>query len=336
MSYLVGPYAALSHGLDEAGKDTIYGALRESALVSGFEIPFRAPWTAEDVARAARRVGPDRDVVITTMPGLVARAWKDAQFGPASADSEGRNASVRFFKEAWRAAMLLGEVIGPDRVKGVTIASAPRAGAGISSASRFLGESLDAMLAWSWGATRVIVEHCDALTPRHPTAKGFLPLEDEVLAAVAANRSLPGSTGITINWGRSVIETRDPGQVPGQVRTAAESGALFCLMFSGSSDTETEYGAPWADSHLPPADDDVVTHGAGSLLTRAAMTRSISELALAEPAGGGPVSIGLKVSAPRWADAATRTAILLNSLSLLGEAEREAEREAEFPLMEAI
>src|SRR5690606_31327933 len=111
VSYLVGPYAALAHGIDESGSDQVYTALRESALVSGFEIPFRAPWTSEEVTRVARRVGPDHDVVLTTMPGLVAQAAKDPRFGPASTDPEGRDAALRFLQEAWRAATRLAEEI---------------------------------------------------------------------------------------------------------------------------------------------------------------------------------------------------------------------------------
>ena len=56
----------------------------------------------------------------------------------------------------------------------------------------------------------MVLEHCDAPMP-HPASKGFLTLSAELEAVTTANQKTAGAAkpvGITINWARSVLETR--------------------------------------------------------------------------------------------------------------------------------
>lgn len=317
LSYTVGAYAALARGIDAPGEDAVYGALQENDLVRGFELPFRGSWTADDLAQMAKNAGP-KDVVITTIPGLAGRAQDDPSFGPASPHRDGWEAALAFFQEAWRASTRLGDIIGPDRITAIVVASAPRADRPtIPQRARHLAEFLERISEWSWGATRVVLEHCDAFSEDHTMAKGFLPLEEEIAAMIGSNRDSLRPTGLSINWGRSAIEGRGPSEATRHLNLAIQSGILYGLTFSGCSDADTEYGPAWADVHLPPADDDgLPTYGSGSLLTPSLMNECLSQLPERES-----VSVGLKVTTPNWADVGTRIDIVSNSLQILSNAE---------------
>lgn len=56
---------------------------------------------------------------------------------------------------------------------------------------------------------------------------------------------------LTVNWGRSVVESHDPATPEQQIRGLAAAGLLGGVAFSGASRDTTPYGAPWADVHLP-------------------------------------------------------------------------------------
>jgi len=72
--------------------------------------------------------------------------------------------------------------------------------------------------------------------------------------------------GVTINWGRSVLEGKGPEQALKHVKEAVGYGALAGVMFSGIGPTASEGGGPWADVHLAMSEDEPV-----SLMTAAAV-----------------------------------------------------------------
>ena len=94
----------------------------------------------------------------------------------------------------------------------------------------------------------MIVEHCDAEGGVGPSEKAFLPLSQEITAC----RDTPAL--ITVNWGRSVIETHDPATPEHHVRELIEAGLLGGVMISGAGPEKTQWAWAWADAHLPLAE----------------------------------------------------------------------------------
>jgi Domain of unknown function (DUF4862) len=134
----------------------------------------------------------------------------------------------------------------------VTLVSAPTRDPMTSArhAHAAFAESLAELGSRDWSGASLVVEHCDAAVAGQVPAKGFLDLGDEldVLASV------PGApVRAVINWGRSVIERRDPGAAADQAGLARDRGLLAGVVLSGCADTTSAWGEPWADTHLPPA-----------------------------------------------------------------------------------
>jgi hypothetical protein len=170
--------------------------------------------------------------------------------------------------------------------------SAPSAGSPDS-----LRKSLDELLALDWDGARLLLEHCDALVPEHPPAKGFLSLEQEL----AVLSELP--IGLMINWGRSALELRDPDRVVEHILLAGDQ--LEGLMFSGVTPVDGIYGKPWGDSHAPfaPLEPD-------SLLTASRAQAAVE--------AAGPLDlVGAKLSWKRSASTDERVAALVDAVSIV-------------------
>ncbi|WP_426518735.1 DUF4862 family protein [Diaminobutyricibacter sp. McL0618] len=313
MSFFVGAYATVAKGMDSGEQDLVYEELRSHPLVRGFEIPFADPWTDTDLARIAHRVGSNSDVVITTVPGLFRRGVEDSRFGPASPDEVGRRNSLAFLRHAWDAARRLGDIIGPGRIAGVSIVSSPRRSSCTETVGTArLADSMAEVLSWDWSGSRVILEHCDALTEAHRPAKGYLPLADEVRAVTWANTRVDRGATIGINWGRSAIEGRAPGAVLDHLGAAIEAGLLGELIFSGCAAEPTRYGDAWADAHAPSWSEDPL-----SLLTPDSIADCFELLSQVSD----PVLTGLKVSSPPSASAKDRIELLDRELRSIATAE---------------
>ncbi|RFT29447.1 DUF4862 domain-containing protein, partial [Gardnerella vaginalis] len=101
-----------------------------------------------------------------------------------------------------------------------------------------------------WCGAKLVIEHCDRYIEGQNPEKGFLPLEEEIQIAKNAG------VGITINWGRSVVEERNAQAAIEHVREARQAGVLQGLMFSGAGPEATQYGYEWIDGHLPMNPDE--------------------------------------------------------------------------------
>lgn len=314
MSFFVGVYATLAKGIEASEQDLVYEALRSHPHVRGFEIPFADPWTDAELAQLAARIGNESEVVLTTIPGLFRRGVEHSGFGPASLDEDGRRGAVDFLRQAWEAHSRLGEIIGPERIRAVSVASSPQRSSwsGTGGGTR-LAESLTEVLSWGWSGSRVIVEHCDALTPGRQAAKGYLSLQEEILAVGRVNADAGVGAMVGVNWGRSAIEGRGASMVRDHLHAAIEAGLLGELMFSGCSAEPTVYGEAWSDSHPPSANEE-----AASLLT----ADSVEECFGAIAAFDRPVLTGLKVSAPANASAEDRIGLLDRELRMLATGAR--------------
>ena len=137
-----------------------------------------------------------------------------------------------------------------------------------------------------------MIEHCDKYVEGQKPEKGFLSIEDEI--------ALCGSAGIglTVNWGRSVVEGRTPETAVAHVEAAAKAGVLSGLMFSGAGPEETQYGYGWIDGHLPMNPDEPT-----SLMDAAAIKAAVRAAGTQER----PLDyLGAKVCVPKDATAEER------------------------------
>ncbi|WP_327712218.1 DUF4862 family protein [Streptomyces sp. NBC_00464] len=245
---LVGAYAALPSL--RADQERFYEGLADRDIADGLEIPFR-DGLGEDVRWLATQMrGRFARSVITLIPGTMARVGASGTFGLASGDEDGRRAALVFVREARIAAEELNQLTGEQSVSVIHIHTAPSVTAVAEKFARSIDEmvaSEPASVAWS---TRLVLEHCDAYAPAVPGEKRFLSLEDEIPLARDAG------LGVAVNWGRSAIEAQDAGRPLAQIARLASEGLLAGVMFSGAGPTANRYGGPWADAHLPLAEDE--------------------------------------------------------------------------------
>ena len=92
---------------------------------------------------------------------------------------------------------------------------------------------------------------------------------------------------ITVNWGRSVIETHDPATPEHHVRELVEAGLLGGVMISGAGPEKTQWAWAWADAHLPLAE-----HEPTSWLTPERVAATM------QAAGSVQTYEGLKINTP--------------------------------------
>jgi hypothetical protein len=206
------------------------------------------------------------------------QSWvKDHRFGLASADEDGRLAAVDMARGIADAIKAINDNAGRRVVTAVELHAAP----GFNDRTfnpnpHAFARSLRQVADFDWNGTAVLVEHCDAFVPNQIPAKGFLSLEQEIDVL----KTLAGSPiGLSLNWGRSLIELRDPDRVADQVEQASASGLLKAFTFSGTAEIDNPVGRAWADSHLPFADPVDGRYGEpASLLTVARAQESLQEL----------------------------------------------------------
>lgn len=210
---------------------------------SALELPVR---TLKDPVNWPAGAPGHWDGVLTLIPATMAALETNPDFGLASTSEQGRRAAVDFTRHVLRRAQTL-KAQG-HQVIAVELHSAPRQG----SDPQAFAQSLSEIASWKWGETILAVEHCDARRPGVTPQKGFLELAEEIDVI----RSLPkGSTrvGVTINWARSVIETRAAEAGQAHLVQTATAGVLVGLMFSSVSAQRTSFGPAWVDAHLAPA-----------------------------------------------------------------------------------
>ncbi|MDQ1563878.1 MAG: hypothetical protein QOI14_829 [Actinomycetota bacterium] len=253
---IIGAYAAspTMHRWDPAVEADYLRRVMEIDGVTGLELPWTGSLHPHDPEWLLSTLEPSWKLVLTSIPGTVARLDVDPHAGLASTDAEGRAAAIgdaRLMRDAvetlnTRAQSSSGSVLA------VELHSAPRVPSG--SDARRLADSLEEVSSWDWGGTSLLIEHSDAFVAGQDPSKGFLSLQDEIEAVDAVRfrgRGHGGDLGIALNWGRSAIELRDPDRVTEHVDAAADSGLLAALVFSGAAAIANRYGAPWADVHPP-------------------------------------------------------------------------------------
>lgn len=280
--FVVGAYPMLPpDDKDRRGTAALYAALADLGWVDGIELPFREaldapePWLAEQLS------GRFTQCVITAIPGTMGRAGADPAFGLASPDDGGRSQALAHTRTLLEAVDRLHEAAGQRVVTRVELHSAPHYQASAEAFHASLSELAEDFASRGLG---MIVEHCDAEGGVGPSEKAFLPLSQEITAC----RDTPAL--ITVNWGRSVIETHDPATPEHHVRELIEAGLLGGVMISGAGPEKTQWAWAWADAHLPLAE-----HEPTSWLTPERVAATM------QAAGGSQAYEGLKINTPATA-----------------------------------
>ncbi|TXN29973.1 DUF4862 family protein [Lacisediminihabitans profunda] len=263
-----------------------YAALAAIDGAHGLEIPYRGGLHRDGVVRLGSLLPTDWHVVITMLPPTMAGIRADAAYGLASTDDGGRAAALADVRAALEQARRLDEVTDRRTVRAIHLASAPRGGGDPGR----LALSLTELAADAHGIA-LLLEHCDAWTAARPVEKGFLPLEAEIAAVLAARPRTDATIGQVINWGRSAIDGRSPDSPVAQLAALESAGTLAGFMVSGASATGGPLGAAWADAHNP-----VATVDPSSLLTVSAIAAALT----ASVASRLEV-LGVKVQDPRRA-----------------------------------
>ena len=235
--FVVGAYASLPKTREDQEK--YYDLLGKQNWIAGTEIPYPG-----DLADPQNRTWLASAIpahwhanTITAIPGTMRHINfdPDPEFGLASPSEEGRHRALAFFKDIREAIADVADKRDSCDISHVEIHTAP---------TRIAQAQLD------WCGAKLVIEHCDRYIEGQNPEKGFLPLEEEIQIAKDAG------VGITINWGRSVVEERNAQAAIEHVREARQAGVLQGLMFSGAGPEATQYGYEWIDGHLPMSPDE--------------------------------------------------------------------------------
>lgn len=263
----VGAYAA-SAGLDERAEGELYKGLA-AMNIAGLEQPFFGTLHRRDEGWLISQIRPDWTLVLTTLPGTMDKLAGDKHFGLASRDQGGRMRALDYMESARRAVEKLNGALGRRAVRAVLAHSAPRlAGSGAASSIESFSNSLSELRARDWQGAVLLAEHCDAGAAGGKSDKGFLSIEDDVLAVSLSAGATPA--GVAINWGRSALETRTAEGPLGHIARAVQAELMGGLFFSGVTPAHPEYGE-WRDSHAPFS-----TACPSSLLTPAAAKAALA------------------------------------------------------------
>lgn len=290
-SFLVGAYASLPEGRD--AQKNYYDVLGARSWISGAEMPFpgdladaeNRSWLAKALPSAWHRNS------VTAIPGTMQHVWKDAAFGLASPDEEGRQRALEFIERLRLAVVDFAQLRGSNDIAYVEVHAAPTRIADAAALQR----SLEELATREWAGARLLVEHCDRFIEGRKPEKGFLPIESEIDVCREAG------VGMTVNWGRSSVEGRDVLTPLAHVQKAGVAGVLTGLMFSGAGPEATQYGYEWIDGHLPMNPDEPT-----SLMGAA----EVGECAKAALASDSCQFLGAKVCVPKAASLEERLSFL--------------------------
>jgi hypothetical protein len=269
MKYIIGAYAtAPSTDKWHQGLETeYYQALKTIDNIAGLEHPFTGQLHSYDDDWFLDNIDEDWQFVFTSIPGVMGNLAKNPHFGIASTNEEGRQAALAFYQKAQLAILKLNSHLDRQAVSFIKIHTAPKITGQTQSSIQALQASLETMQSWDWYGAKLVIEHCDAYIAGQDSEKGFMLLEDEITAIQAVNKKFNADIGISINWGRSAIETRSSTGPLLHIKQAYRSGLLKGIIFSGASDTDGPYGQ-WKDTHMPPAQAfNIPSYAEGSCLT---------------------------------------------------------------------
>lgn len=250
MTLIIAGYTAAP--ADNTDATTYYKYLASVKRAGGLELSWKEHNTTHEIDGLLKIVPDDWVFTINAIPSTAQAASKNPAFGIASPDEAGRLAAVALVGRIAASVKEINQKAGRRVVLAVEIHSAPGFGDRTYVAQpEALVRSLREISAFDWSGTEVLLEHCDAFVPGQTPAKGFLTLDEEL---TALHRIEDNPIGISLNWGRSLLEVRDPALVGEHTKAARNSGLLRGYTLSGASGQDNPIGKAWADSHLPFSD----------------------------------------------------------------------------------
>lgn len=250
----LGAYAAAG-ALDAASETEWDELLAGIDGAHGVEVPFRVGGSAMDRERTAARLPADWHVVVTLLPHTVGMGRVDPDYGLASTDPRGRREAMDDACALRQEILRLHDALGRSAVIAVHLNSAPSRRRPDASSQAALTASLAELAGLDWHGAALVVEHCDAAGTGAAWHKGYLTLEEETAAVVAAGGA-EAALGQSINWGRSAIEGRSAATVVQHLAATREAGTLAGVVFSGAAATDGPFGGAWHDVHNPVTDVD--------------------------------------------------------------------------------
>lgn len=305
--YFVGAYAASpAHQRWQPDLEHEYlHALAALPHVAGLELPWIDGLHPHDDEWLLRNLPVGMDVILTDIPGTVRRLAHNSSFGLASADTSGRAEALNVLARIRDDVHRLNDRTGRATVQVLELHSAPRASAG---RPELLADSLEQLATWDWDGTKLVIEHCDAEVPQRRPEKGYQSLSAEITAIQQSGTDV----GISLNWGRSAIELRDPDRVTDHITYAADAGLLHGLIISGASNQPSVFGPGWTDAHHPFEKSARHPHGERtSLLTEDRVTSAFA-------AAGPLLWAGVKLGFPYpTADVSDRVAMIADALDAI-------------------
>ncbi len=243
----IGAYAAYAslQDLTRFSELDFLHALHNKGFVRGLELPFTSDVHKEDPEAFLAALPSDWEYIFTLLPGTMQSLQAQKHYGLASVDGEGRRAALERCERARTRILAWHEKSGKALVRYVHLHSAPTLGpSGVVSSAMALKKSFEYLLQKDWGGAELILEHCDAYRPEQPAIKGFLPLQEEL--SLAQELAL----GMTINWGRSALETRSASGALEHIKAVEGAKSLRGVFFSGTAVDDPLYGH-WQDNHAP-------------------------------------------------------------------------------------
>jgi hypothetical protein len=279
MKYIIGAYATAPSTVnwDQDLESQFYQQLKTSKTIKGIEHPFVGKLHPHNDDWFLENIDEDWTFIFTSIPGVMGNIAKNPHFGIASTNEEGRQAALAFYQQARQAIFKLNSHLDKQAVSFIKIHTAPKITTSTRSSIEALQASLETMQSWDWYGTKLVIEHCDAHIAGQEAEKGFMLLEDEITAIKHINNSLNSDIGISINWGRSAIETRSSTGPLLHIKQAYRSSLLKGIIFSGASGVAGPYGQ-WKDTHMPPAQAfNIPSYAEGSSLTIEQIENSLQQ-----------------------------------------------------------
>ncbi|MBS0320020.1 MAG: DUF4862 family protein [Proteobacteria bacterium] len=234
---------------DRAAARVYYDRIVQVPAARGLEFAWNGPQSPAQLHEALEFLPPTWQITLNDIPATFRTGVAQPSFGLASPDDAGRAAALRMLDDMRQTIVGLNDKAGRKVVLAAEIHCAPgfdqRTFTADADAFR---RSLDSAATMPWDGCSVMVEHCDAYVPGQKPAKGFLPLETEIDVLAA----MPGSPiKLSVNFGRSLVETHTPEGAMQHVRAGHASGLMRGFTFSGTAGERNVFGEAWADSHLP-------------------------------------------------------------------------------------
>lgn len=259
--FFIGAYATSPslNTWDEYKEMEYYQAIKKNLDIKGLEIPFLGKFNEYNEDFFLNLLDQHWSYIITTLPGTMKSLSIDPHFGIASDDEVGRKESINFLKDASLLVKKINDFFGEKKVLNIILATAPSLKVPHThSSTKSLIKSLEELITFDWQDAGLIIEHCDSGREVN-SVKGFLSLDEEIKAIKYINKKYNQSLGITINWARSVLETKNINMPQKHIKVLNQLGLLKGVMFSGTSSHSVDYGN-WTDLHLPMAKEKGINY----------------------------------------------------------------------------